>query len=315
MLTSPLFWLVASLAGVCGGVFLFFDGFRKLRYKRLILDTPLSKIHSASVGLVEVCGDPVGPRTLSAPVTGDPCYYYRVQVWQWEEQDSGKSHSWKLRLDENSYVPFFLEDATGRLLIDPQNAEMELHPSFVNIVGASFFQTRDMPENIRHFMLMRGFVPYDRIKIEEHIIRPGYPLFVFGTLGENRSAASWAPRFHSAPISSVLDAQITVGPGLHVTFDSGDSNLKPRPLNECPSRWESRVSPTKTASDGSSFEEHPSMAIGKGERGDPFTISYRSQKEVVESLAWKSAFYIWGGPILAVTCFVVLLVMWSLISS
>ena len=56
-----------------------------LRFKRMILNTPLSRIHSASVGLVEVMGTPVGPHVLTAPVTGEPCYYYRVQAWQWVE--------------------------------------------------------------------------------------------------------------------------------------------------------------------------------------------------------------------------------------
>jgi hypothetical protein len=50
----------------------------------------------------------------------------------------------------------------------------------------------------------------------------------------------------------------------------------------------------------SSFDLRPSAAIGKGQRGDPFTISWHSQKEVVRALAWKSTLYIWGGPVLAI---------------
>src|SRR5580704_5131034 len=87
-------FLLFSIAGIALGLFLFLNGFRMLRYKRLILDTPLSKIHSASIGLVEVMGTPIGPHTLAAPVTGDPCFYYRVQAWQWTETDNGKSHVW-----------------------------------------------------------------------------------------------------------------------------------------------------------------------------------------------------------------------------
>jgi hypothetical protein len=45
-----------------------------------------------------------------------------------------------------------------------------------------------------------------------------------------------------------------------------------------------------------SFDLHPSTAVSKGERGDPFTISWHSQKEVVQSLAWKSTLYIWEVP-------------------
>jgi len=71
-------WLVLlGAAGSAAGAYLFYNGFRLLRFKRMILDTPLSRIHSASIGLVEVTGTPVGPYILAAPITGDPCFYYR----------------------------------------------------------------------------------------------------------------------------------------------------------------------------------------------------------------------------------------------
>src|SRR5271157_402186 len=184
------FWIaLACLAGLAVGTGLFLSGFRMLRYKRMILDTPLSKIHSASMGLVEVTGTPTGPNTLAAPVTGAPCYFYRVQAWQWQE--SGKDHEWKKVLDESLCVPFFLEDSTARVLIDSQGAEMDVHRSFSDEIGASFLKSRDLlPENIRGFLVKRGLVPYEKIKIEERIIQPGFPLFVFGTLGDNPSRGS-----------------------------------------------------------------------------------------------------------------------------
>ena len=72
---SLSFWfLLLCLSGLVGGSVAFYQGFRMLRFKRMILNTPLSRIHSASVGLVEVMGTPVGPHVLTAPVTGEPCY-------------------------------------------------------------------------------------------------------------------------------------------------------------------------------------------------------------------------------------------------
>ena len=62
--------------GFCGGLYLFFNGFRLLHRRHLILDTPLSKIRSASMGMVELSGLAVGPYTLIAPVTARPCYYF-----------------------------------------------------------------------------------------------------------------------------------------------------------------------------------------------------------------------------------------------
>jgi hypothetical protein len=191
--------VLCCLAGMAGGAVLFFKGFSMLRFKRLILDTPLSRIHSASIGLVEVTGTPVGPYILSAPITGDPCYYYRVRAWQWVE--SGKEHEWKSVLDESLHVPFFLEDSTGRALIDPQGADLDVHKSFSDEVGASFFRTPGMmPPNVLKFLATRGLVPEEKIKLEERIIPQGLPLFVFGTLGENLAlnSGSVRPRMNSA---------------------------------------------------------------------------------------------------------------------
>ena len=48
-------WIWA-LVGTAAGGYLFFRGLRMLQRKRLILNTPSSKIRSASIGLVEVSG-------------------------------------------------------------------------------------------------------------------------------------------------------------------------------------------------------------------------------------------------------------------
>jgi hypothetical protein len=48
-----------------------------------------------------------------------------------------------------------------------------------------------------------------------------------------------------------------------------------------------------------SFDLNPPVLLMKGTSGEPFFISWRSQRDVVQMLAWRSTLYIWGGPILA----------------
>jgi len=62
----------------------------------------------------------------------------------------------------------------------------------------------------------------------------------------------------------------------------------------------STVDPQPSETDG--FDLHPPVFLGKGTNGDPFMISSRSQREVVQSMAWKSTLCIWGGPILTLAC-------------
>lgn len=216
------FWLVLlALAGALGGFYISYVGFRMLRFKRMILNTPLSRIHSASIGLVEVTGTPVGPHTLTAPITGDPCFYYRVQAWQWVKLDN--KHKWLPVLDESLYVPFFLEDGTGRVLVDPQSAQMDVHRNFTDEVSVSSFRTPDLlPEHLRDFLVKRGLVPSEKIKLDERIIPLGFPLFVFGTLGENTTMSSWQPR---PQVRGVLPASFQLrSDGGTVTFRMSSKN-------------------------------------------------------------------------------------------
>jgi len=333
------FWLVLlALAGALAGLYIFFIGFRMLRFKRMILNTPLSKIHSASIGLVEVNGTPVGPQVLNAPITGDPCYYYRAQAWQWVESDN--KHKWLPVLDESLYVPFFLEDGTGRLLVDPQGAHMDVHRSFTDEVSISAFERPNLvPQRLRDFLATRGLVPSGKIKLDERIIPQGFPLFVFGTLGENTKMNSWTPRpqtsgispasfqFHSGegtftfwlsskrtvPRDKALAFANALGrvPGVHVetrvtrigpAFVQAGMTVARAALPNPPSTSSLPATAATDHSRSAEFDLHPSVSISKGERNEPFVISAESQREVVGKLAWKSAACIWGGPVLAVIC-------------
>ena len=51
----------------------------------------------------------------------------------------------------------------------------------------------------------------------------------------------------------------------------------------------------------------------KGQNNPAFFISWRSQREVTESLAWKSTLMIWGGPALTLLCLYVLAMKFGLL--
>jgi hypothetical protein len=189
--------------GAVAGVVLFYRGFRMLQFKRLVLNTPFSKIRSASMGLVEVSGATVGPHTIPAGITGTACYYYCATAW--ELRQSGNSREWKKVAEETLYVPFFVDDSTGRLLVNPQGADLDVHRTFKDEFSTSVFGGRDMfPENVVRFLARNGVSGSASIRLEEHCIEPGYPLFILGTLAENQDRANSTPVAHvMAPSSSI----------------------------------------------------------------------------------------------------------------
>jgi hypothetical protein len=181
--TGLLFWCGV---GFCAGIGLFFYGFRLLQRRRLILDTPFSKIRSASMGMVEVSGLAVGPYNMIAPITARPCYYYRTLVWEYKQH--GRNKKWVKVAGECMHVPFFVDDNTGRLLVDPRGADLDLHRDFQEEFNGSFltFSTRDdAPGNVNSFLSRHGVVTSNRIKVEEYCIKPKNSLFILGTLAEN----------------------------------------------------------------------------------------------------------------------------------
>lgn len=216
---SPVPLVAWCAIGFFFGIFLFVRGFRFLQQRRLILDTPFSKIRSASMGMIEVSGQAVGPYTTVAPITARPCYYYRTLVWELKQR--GKNKEWVKVAGECVHLPFFLDDNTGRMLVDPRGAELDLHCDFKQEFCDSFFTTKEpAPPNVREFLARHGVETRNKIKVEEFCIKPKNALFVLGTLGENPGVEVSSEPIHevervntsssifSQPLNSVLNMSI-----------------------------------------------------------------------------------------------------------
>jgi hypothetical protein len=214
---SLLFWLIA---GALAGVYLFYRGFCLLQRKRLIQNTPSSKVRSAAMGLVEISGLATGPYTLIAPITGKACYYYRTMVWRWKQQ--GKNSSWVKEADESLHLPFFLEDNTGRLLVNPQGAELDIHRDFQEEFSHSLFSSSlEVPANIANFLVTHGIDTDAKIKVEEYCIKPKNALFVLGTLAQNHGLA-----VNATPVRTVATEQKALSLNFWVGLNSTMSFTK-----------------------------------------------------------------------------------------
>ena len=367
--------LVFCAIGFCAGVALFFYGFRLLQRRRLILDTPLSKIRSASMGVVEISGLAVGPYTMVAPITARACYYYRTLVWEWKQ--SGKNKQWVKIAGECMHVPFFVDDGTGQLLVDPSGADLDLHRDFREEFNGSFFSSADIaPGNVNSFLARHGIVTSNKIKVEEYCIKPKNSLFILGTLAENTGLELTPTPVHDSEASgagfslnvgsfsfasnlggndlgaAVFDRILASEPGPTqpgltqqriIRLSTGGDRFKTLDMTQQqkiaaaltkagisnPAAWaasgvsdadQSTASagqlqvisdPANPASGGNGstipsntasvagFVQHPPVVLRKGANDKTFLISWRSQREVAQSLGWKCFLMIWGGSILA----------------
>jgi hypothetical protein len=148
---------------------LFWGGLYCLRLKRRIENTPTSKIRSLALGMVELQGCARRNYALVAPMTHLPCVWYRVRRYRRDRRNN-----WRLTsVTESGPVPFSLEDATGRVLVDPRGASVRARTREEGRPGAlGLFSTGDTGD--------------DQKWIEE-VIPEGTPLYVLGFAASRRA--------------------------------------------------------------------------------------------------------------------------------
>ena len=121
--TAHDFWLVAgiialiSIAGFAGAFYYF-------KRRRIIEDTPRSKIRSAAQGYVELGGhgDLMDGSAIVAPLTGKYCTWYSYNIE--ERRSSGKNAQWANIENGKCEELFLIVDDTGQCVIDPDGASV-----------------------------------------------------------------------------------------------------------------------------------------------------------------------------------------------
>jgi E3 Ubiquitin ligase len=275
VLRSPLLW---GVAGIAIGVFLFFRGFPFLKRKQLIQDIPTSTVRGASLGAVELSGRVVGPYTLIAPLSETDCFYYRAVA-------RGSAKEDKNPREEILYAPFFLDDGTGRVMVDPRGAETELRATVDDEYSPSSGDAFT-----RHFLVRHGISSSFPAHLEEYCIRAGDQLYVLATLREN-------PGLQSA--AECLAGGVAQREQGFLSADAADLQRRAAIESMLPPGSAPPRIPQNQPLETEGFDLNPPVVLMRGTSGQPFFISCRSQRDVVQELAWRSTLYIWGGPMLA----------------
>jgi hypothetical protein len=175
------------------GLFLLLIGFHLLSRKRslLTMTAPNSTIQNAAIGPLQVNGAAVGPDTLKAPVNGYPCFLYQITAWQ----RPASKRKWTKAAEETLHLPFFVDDSTGQLLVEPLGADLDLLPDFREEYYASPTSLlpsspEELPPNVGAFLARHGIARDGNardayLRIEQRTIKPDDRIFIAGTLSEN----------------------------------------------------------------------------------------------------------------------------------
>ena len=115
-----------ALLGFAFGLYTFYKGFRQFRNYLLLADTPEIAIRSIPMGFGEVHGKAEGEKTILSPISHTPCFVYKVIIERWKTDSNGEGGHWSHHRTDVDGVAFHLTDATGKVLVDAQGAELDL---------------------------------------------------------------------------------------------------------------------------------------------------------------------------------------------
>jgi hypothetical protein len=124
----------ALFLGTGAGVWIFFKGFRVFREFKIVADTPCIPIRSVPMGLVQIRGKALSDQLIPSPITHTPCCFYQVKI---ERYESGEHGGWKHYRTDMDGARFYLQDQTGKVLINSYAAEYDLPESEPRVVDGS----------------------------------------------------------------------------------------------------------------------------------------------------------------------------------
>lgn len=268
---------VAAVVGFGAGLFWFIKGFRVFREYRVLADTPEIPIRSVAMGLVEIHGKAKGLQTVLSPVTKTPCFFYKVDIERWVRDKNG-GH-WSHAATQAEGTRFYLEDATGKVLVDAHGAEYDLIQTAKRETGRRF---------------------------------GGSLSRLFG--GSQDPTLATGSGISDADLLNYVEAVISTGRG---SFSlSGGSLLsglrmgsahRYRLSEYCILPEQSYDVAGTCIENPDAQDEHDRNMIVKGQNEPTFVISWRSEKELKGRLRNRAALHIFGGAALSVVCLAVLL--------
>lgn len=276
----------ALAIGFGAGVYLFFRGFRIYRKYRVLADTPTMPIRSIPMGLVEIHGKAKGERTANSPVSNTPCFFYKVDIEAYKRGSKGRGR-WRHVATDLDGVPFYLEDQTGKVLVDAHGAEFDL-------IQSGRRETRSATS--------RG--------LRRVLWGEGDPTLTTGTQVSDSSLVTYAESVIAGKRDSLFGDSLVgnLAEGSLALLAGGESPTGQYRLAEyciLPNHWYD-VTGTCTENPNPK-DEHDRNLLVKGQNEPTFLISWRSERGIEQSLRNRAALHIFGGVALSLVCLGILL--------
>ena len=291
---DPGFYLFFWAGSVILLLVCLFLGFRTLARARIIAHTPTARLRSAAQGFNEIegIGKVVDDHPLYSPLTFIPCLWFDVKIERLES--SGKNRSWVTVERRSSDALFRVDDDTGEVFVDPDNARVIPHSSRRWRERTS---RHDWPSS---FSIGFGGKPY---RYTERLLRPDQPVYVLGwleTRGHRNDGTEARDLIEERRRELLQEWKHDETARRRFDLD-GDGQVSPRE-----GEWAMRLA--RAQANKEIAEADQSGATGSNTlhlmhrpaNGDPFIISGLPQKALIRRKTFKAGMYIGAGLLLFV---------------
>jgi hypothetical protein len=314
------------------GLYYFVRGFRVYREYRVLADTPEAPIRSMAMGLVEIHGKARSEEQIYSPVSNTPCCFYKVDIEKYVKDSKGRGR-WVHQATDANGVPFYLEDASGKVLVDLRGVEFDLNENCKREIGGWMgqgFVARFTGS--RKADAARGIGPDDS-DLLSYVTSVGSGMVVPRLVpsappalvaAEATGGSANLPNQAEAQRELELFRQQMRARKAAQSFSSGlgglvnlfkGGGLSQRSVSSgrfrlteyciVPDRW---YDLTGTCTENPHpRDEHDRNLIVKGENEPTFLISWRTERGIEGHLRWRSLQYIFGGGLLSVVCLAIML--------
>ncbi|MDZ7689156.1 MAG: DUF3592 domain-containing protein [Halobacteriales archaeon] len=232
----PSSWILGvayALVALLGAGWLIRAGIRRWRQRSLMEGTPTENARSLSVGTSEIKGTAVtgDGKPLTAPFSDEECVVAEYEVEEYDDDDDDSGGSWKTIEKGVWHTPFYVDDGTGRVLVQPHDeATYDLSPGDR---ATTYVDSSDRgPAPIREFVEKEGIgfprnapgKDNDR-RYSQNLIKPDENVYVFGTAypRDDASGADNAERL----VIGMGEGTMSGGPMFLISDDS-EKNLVAR---------------------------------------------------------------------------------------